>query len=117
MQSTTVKQAQSSGKLTILFDSGIRSGPDVLKALALGAQAVLCKCFSPARYHEIGAEKTLPQVGRPWLYGMTVGGQAGVEQVLKHTLADVDTTLGLIGRASLKDVQGKGEEVIMKLDL
>lgn len=37
-----VKAAQSSGKLTVLFDSGIRSGSDIIKAVALGANAVLC---------------------------------------------------------------------------
>lgn len=41
MQSSKVRQAQSTGKLTVLFDSGIRTGSDILKALALGAQAVL----------------------------------------------------------------------------
>jgi lactate 2-monooxygenase len=42
MRSPKVKAAQASGKLTVLFDSGIRTGPDIIKALALGAQAVLC---------------------------------------------------------------------------
>lgn len=41
MKSTKVKEAQASGKFTVLFDSSIRSGPDIFKALALGAQAVL----------------------------------------------------------------------------
>ena len=41
MQSSKVRKAQSAGKFTILFDSGIRTGSDVLKAVALGAQAVL----------------------------------------------------------------------------
>lgn len=43
MKSEKVKEAQAAGKFTILFDSSIRSGPDIIKALALGAQAVLCK--------------------------------------------------------------------------
>ncbi|TFK70551.1 oxidoreductase [Pluteus cervinus] len=97
MKSPKVREAQRSGQLTILFDSGIRTGSDIIKALALGAQGVL--------------------LGRPWLYGLIAGGQAGVEQVLKQTLADVDTTLGLIGYTSLKELQGKGEEVVTKLDL
>lgn len=50
-------------KLDILFDSGIRTGTDIAKALALGAKAVL--------------------VGRPYVYGLAIGGQAGVEHVLK----------------------------------
>ncbi|KAJ7868768.1 oxidoreductase [Mycena olivaceomarginata] len=97
MRSPVVKEAQASGKLTVLFDSGIRTGPDIIKALALGAQAVL--------------------LGRPWLYGGIVAGQAGIEQVLKHTLADLDTTLGLSGYTSLSEIQGKGEEVVVKVDL
>ena len=44
------------------------------------------------------------------------GGQAGVEQVLQHTLADLDTNLGLAGYKSLADIQGKGEDVVTKLD-
>ena len=47
MKSSIIKAAQSSGKLTILLDSGIRTGSDIIKALALGAQAVLCKPSSP----------------------------------------------------------------------
>lgn len=54
-------------------------------------------------------------VGRPWVYGSVVGGQAGVEQVIRHTLADLDITLALAGYQSLKDIQGKGEEVLMRL--
>ncbi|KAG6846474.1 hypothetical protein H0H93_013739 [Arthromyces matolae] len=96
MKSAKIKEAQASGKLTVLFDSGIRTGSDIIKALALGAQAVL--------------------LGRPWLYGLAAGGEAGVEQVLRHTLADLDTNLGLAGYKSLKDIQGKGDAVLTKLD-
>lgn len=96
MKSPKVRESQKSGKLTILFDSGIRTGSDVIKAMALGAQAVL--------------------LGRPWLYGLAAGGQAGVEQVLQHTLADLDTNLGLAGYKTLADIQGKGEDVVIKLD-
>ncbi|KAF2162494.1 hypothetical protein M409DRAFT_27117 [Zasmidium cellare ATCC 36951] len=70
--------------LTILFDSGIRTGSDVLKALALGAKAVL--------------------VARPYMYGLAIGGQAGVEHVLKCILADTDNMLGQLGKQSVKDV-------------
>lgn len=96
MKSEIIKEAQRSGKLTVLFDSGIRTGSDIIKALALGAQAVL--------------------LGRPWLYGSIVAGQAGVEQVIKHTLADLDNTLALAGYTSLDEIQGKADEVLMRLD-
>ncbi|KAJ6624361.1 oxidoreductase [Mycena sp. CBHHK59/15] len=96
MRSPTVKAAQADGTLTVLFDSGIRTGPDIFKALALGAQAVL--------------------VGRPWLYGGIVAGQAGIEQVLRHTLADLDTTLGLSGFTSLDEMRGKAEEILVEID-
>ena len=61
----------------VLMDGGIRRGADVLKALALGADAVL--------------------LGRPYAYGLAVGGQEGVETVIRHLMADTDLTLALIG--------------------
>ncbi len=61
----------------VLFDSGIRTGADVLKALALGADAVC--------------------LGRPYMWGLALDGQAGVEQVLRCVLADFDLTLALSG--------------------
>ena len=45
MKSVKIREAQKSGKFTILFDSGIRTGSDIIKALALGAQAVLRACI------------------------------------------------------------------------
>src|SRR5215218_6903379 len=65
----------------VLMDSGIRRGADVLKALALGADAVL--------------------LGRPYAYGLAVGGQEGVETVIRHLLADTDLTLALVGAESV----------------
>nr|WP_143229514.1 lactate 2-monooxygenase [Actinophytocola xanthii] len=62
---------------TVLFDSGIRTGADVLKALALGADAVM--------------------LGRPYVYGLAMGGEAGVRHVVRGLLADFDLTLGLSG--------------------
>ncbi|KAL0565978.1 hypothetical protein V5O48_016038 [Marasmius crinis-equi] len=97
MKSEKIRAAQASGKFTILYDSGIRTGSDIIKALALGAQAVL--------------------LGRPWVYGATIAGTKGVEQILRHTMADLDTNLGCAGYKSLKDVQGKGEAVVVKLPL
>ncbi len=64
-------------ELTILFDSGIRSGADMLKALALGADAVC--------------------LGRPYVWGLALDGQAGVETVLKMVLGEFDLTLALCG--------------------
>jgi lactate 2-monooxygenase len=64
-------------ELAVLFDSGVRSGADVLKALALGADAVC--------------------LGRPYLWGLALDGQAGVETVLKMVLAELDLTMALCG--------------------
>lgn len=47
---------------------------------------------------------------------MIVAGEAGMEQVLRHTLADLDNTVGLVGYHTLNDLQGKGDEVVTKLD-
>lgn len=55
-------------------------------------------------------------VGRPFLYGAILAGQAGVEQVIKHTMADLDTTLGLSGYVSLDEIHGIGEEIVKKID-
>src|SRR3954451_9770144 len=68
----------------VLFDSGIRSGADVVKALALGARAVL--------------------VGRPYIWGLGVAGEEGVRQVLRSLLAEVDLTMGLSGLTALDQV-------------
>ncbi|KFY38881.1 hypothetical protein V495_06313 [Pseudogymnoascus sp. VKM F-4514 (FW-929)] len=74
-------------KLTILFDSGIRTGADIMKALALGAKAVL--------------------VGRPIFYGLAVSGEAGAEHVLRCILADLDMNMGLVGLKNLKQLSRK----------
>ncbi len=67
-------------QIDVLFDSGIRTGADIVKALALGAKAVM--------------------VGRPFAYGLAHGGQVGVRHVLRGLLADFDLTLGLSGHRS-----------------
>jgi lactate 2-monooxygenase len=67
-------------ELTILLDSGIRSGADAVKALALGADAVL--------------------LGRPYLWGLALEGADGAEKVLNHVLAELDLTIGLSGFTS-----------------
>jgi lactate 2-monooxygenase len=68
----------------VLMDGGIRGGADVLKALALGANAVL--------------------IGRPYVYGLAVGGQPGVEAVLQQLAAETDLTLALIGGTFARDL-------------
>jgi isopentenyl diphosphate isomerase/L-lactate dehydrogenase-like FMN-dependent dehydrogenase len=75
---------------TVLFDSGVRTGSDVLKAIALGARATL--------------------VARPWVWGLGVGGEAGAVQVLRSLLADLDLTMAMCGTASLADI---GERTVV----
>jgi len=70
------------GDTPVLFDSGIRTGSDIVKAIALGARAVL--------------------VGRPYIYGLALGGEEGVRHVLRGLLADLDLTLALSGHATLQ---------------
>jgi lactate 2-monooxygenase len=69
------------GEMAVLLDSGVRSGADAFKALALGADAVM--------------------IGRPYLWGLALGGEAGVLAVLRSILAELDLTLGLSGHASV----------------
>lgn len=69
-------------KLDIFFDSGIRAGADIAKAMALGAQMCL--------------------VGRPFVYGLVLGGEQGVRHVLKSLLGDQQLTLHLAGIESAR---------------
>ena len=112
MQSVKIKEAQTAGRFTVLYDSGIRTGSDIIKAIALGAQGVLREFSSMSRRFE----SDVYTVGRAYLYASIVAGQAGVEQVIKHLMADVDTTLGLIGYSSLDEIRGLGDEVAGKID-
>jgi isopentenyl diphosphate isomerase/L-lactate dehydrogenase-like FMN-dependent dehydrogenase len=68
----------------VLFDSGVRSGSDVLVALALGAKAV--------------------GYGRPWAYALGIAGSAGVRHALRLLLADFDSAMGLSGCADLSGI-------------
>ena len=81
------------GNMPVLFDSGIRRAADVLKAVALGARAVL--------------------LGRPYVFGLGVGGEQGVQDVVLNLLADLDLTLGLAGCRSFADV---GRESLIHVD-
>lgn len=73
------------GRIPVLMDSGIRRGSDVIKAMALGAQAVL--------------------VGRPAMYGLAVAGEQGVKEVLRNMIADLDITLALTGERAVRDLE------------
>jgi lactate 2-monooxygenase len=68
----------------VLVDGGIRSGADVVKAMALGADAVL--------------------VGRPYVYALAVGGEAGVGALIEQLAAETDLTLALIGASSITEL-------------
>ncbi|MGK7297144.1 MAG: alpha-hydroxy-acid oxidizing protein [Candidatus Wenzhouxiangella sp. M2_3B_020] len=70
--------------LKILFDSGIRSGADAFKALALGADAVC--------------------IGRPYVYALAIAGEAGVRELLQNFKADFDLTMGLAGCRSVGEI-------------
>ncbi|HET9141863.1 lactate 2-monooxygenase [Actinophytocola sp.] len=70
--------------LAVLFDSGVRCGADAVKALALGARAVL--------------------LGRTYAYGLALGGEAGVRHALRSVLADLDSTVALSGHRTIAEL-------------
>lgn len=72
------------GRVPILMDSGIRRGTDVVKALALGASAVL--------------------IGRPYLFGLGAGGADGVQRVVSILRQELEMAMALIGRPSIADI-------------
>jgi 4-hydroxymandelate oxidase len=72
------------GQIEILMDGGVRRGTDVLKALALGARAVL--------------------IGRPYLWGLAVGGAAGVRQVIELLRDEIDSAMAQCGQADVKTI-------------
>jgi lactate 2-monooxygenase len=78
----------AAGGLPVLFDSGIRSGADVIKALALGATAV--------------------GVGRPYAYGLAVGGEDGIVHVLRSLLAEADLIMAVDGYPALSGLRADG---------
>ena len=70
--------------MPLLVDGGIRGGADVIKALCLGADAVL--------------------LGRPYAYGLAVGGEEGVLAVLEQFAAETDLTLALLGAGDVAEL-------------
>jgi lactate 2-monooxygenase len=79
------------GRIPVLLDSGIRSGADIFKALALGARAVL--------------------LGRPHVYGLALAGEAGVREVVMNFMADFDLTMSLAGCRSVSEI---GPETLVR---
>jgi lactate 2-monooxygenase len=71
-------------ELPLVLDSGVRTGSDVVKAIALGADAVA--------------------IGRPYVYGLALAGRAGVRDVLSNIVAELDLTMGLSGVGSLAEI-------------
>ena len=76
--------ARAGGRIEVLIDSGFRRGTDIVKALALGASAVL--------------------IGRPYLYGLAVNGQAGVEDVLRLLASEIRQTMLLLGYPTIDSI-------------
>lgn len=74
----------AAGEMPVLLDSGVRSGADVAKALALGARAVL--------------------LGRPYVYGLAIAGETGVREVIRNVVAEFDLTLALCGLTRAADL-------------
>jgi lactate 2-monooxygenase len=72
------------GRVPIVLDSGVRSGADMFRALALGASAV--------------------GLGRPYVWGLAAGGEDGVREVIRNFRADFDLTMGLAGVHSARDI-------------
>jgi lactate 2-monooxygenase len=79
-------------RIEVLLDSGVRTGSDVIKALALGARAVL--------------------LGRPYVYGLGLGGENGVRHVLRCLLAELDLSMALSGCATIGDIDARALKAV-----
>ena len=106
MTSRKVLDAQASGKLTVLFDSGIRTGVDIVKALALGAQGVLRMFLFLTQQFISRLNFISIPVGRPFMYGLCLAGEQGVDEQIKIILSDFEITLGLSGYKDIAGIQG-----------
>jgi len=71
-------------RIEVLFDGGVRSGQDVLKALALGARGCM--------------------IGKAWLYGLAAGGEAGVLSALDIIRRELDVSMALTGTRNVRDI-------------
>jgi len=72
------------GRVPVLFDSGVRGGADVFRALALGARAV--------------------GIGRPYAFGLAIAGETGVREVLANFIGELELTMALVGCASVPEI-------------
>lgn len=88
---TVVAAVQS--RVPVLFDSGVRGGADIFRAIAIGARAV--------------------GIGRPYLYGLSLAGEQGVREVLMNLLAEFELTMALSGCASVSEIR-EGNTVVTK---
>lgn len=84
--------AAVAGRIEVLFDSGIRRGSDIVKALALGADGVL--------------------LGRAYIYGLAAAGEAGVTAALGLLAAELDNTMALMGVTTIAELKAKGKELV-----
>ena len=83
---------RTAGRVEIIVDGGIRRGSDIVKALALGADAC--------------------SIGRPYLYGLAAAGQAGVAHVLKLLAAEMTRTMMLLGVSTIQELREEGRDLI-----
>ncbi len=72
------------GRVPVLFDSGVRGGADVVRAVSLGARAA--------------------GLGRPYVFGLALAGEAGVREVVGNVLAELDLTMALAGRSAVSEL-------------
>jgi len=79
------------GRVPVLLDGGVRRGADVVRAIALGARACL--------------------IGRPWLWGLAVAGEAGVAHVLDIYRREIDRVMGLCGLGCIAEI---GEDLLIR---
>jgi L-lactate dehydrogenase (cytochrome) len=82
------------GKTEIILDSGIRSGQDVLKAIALGADSTM--------------------IGRAFLYGLGAGGEAGVTRALQIIAKELDVTMAFTGNTDIRNIRNGNDSIIYK---